>query len=53
MQKLMWMLGSIIGSSAGWWIGDKFSIGTALVLSTIGMAVGTYLGFKLARNYLA
>ena len=28
------------------------AMGTALVLSTIGMAVGTYVGFKFARNYL-
>ena len=52
MLKFMWIVGSIVGSSVGWWIGEKFGMGAALALSTIGMAVGTYVGFKFVRNYL-
>ena len=52
MQRLFWIIGATIGSALGWWAGASFGIMTAFILSSVGTAVGVYLGIKLARDYL-
>jgi uncharacterized protein YcfJ len=51
MRKLCWIIGGSIGGAIGWWIGAKFGIMTAYVLSSAGTLSGVYLGIKLSREY--
>jgi uncharacterized protein YcfJ len=53
MVKRFWMIGGIAGSAIGGYIGREFGgIMTSFVLSSIGMALGVYIGFKIARQYM-
>jgi hypothetical protein len=51
MRKLMVLIGTTVGSSIGWWLGDKFGLMTAFTLSIVGTGVGMYYGIKYAREY--
>jgi hypothetical protein len=37
----------------GWWIGAKYGIGTALVVSTIASFIGIYAGWRIYNDYLS
>ena len=50
MQKILWIVGSTIGSSVGWWLGSYFGMTGSFIVSTIGMAAGTYYGFQLGKK---
>ena len=51
MTKLIVLMGSTVGSYAGWWLGAHVGVMTAFMVSTVGMAAGIYGGRKLARSY--
>ena len=40
-----WLLAFIAGS-AGWWLGQKVGLGTAVVLSAVGTGGGLYAGHR-------
>lgn len=51
MRKLLVLIGTTIGSGIGWWLGDKFGLMTAFMLSIVGTGVGMYYGIKMAKEY--
>ena len=51
MEMLIVMVATTILSAIGWWIGEFFGLGTAVILSIVGTAVGVYYGRKIAREY--
>jgi hypothetical protein len=42
---LGWLAASLLGS-AGWWLGAKVGLGSAVVVSAIASGFGLYLGFR-------
>jgi len=51
MQKLMTIIGTFLGSYAGWAIGERFGIMTAWMLSAVGTGVGLYVSLRIMRDY--
>jgi hypothetical protein len=51
MKKLCIFIGTTIGSSVGWWAGDKFGFMTAFMLSIVGTGFGMYYGVRFAREH--
>ena len=51
MGKLFGFIGATVGSYAGWFLGARVGITTALMLSFVGTGVGIYYGRKIANNY--
>ncbi len=49
MNKLCIFVGMTIGSTLGWMLGDRWGMGTAFVISSVGSLLGVYAGWKLAR----
>jgi hypothetical protein len=46
MRSLIgWLVASVLGG-IGWWLGGVIGIGTALLLSSVGSAVGLWAGFR-------
>ncbi len=53
MNKLCIFIGTLVGSYAGWAMGDSLlglGFGWAFVLSGVGSVAGVYAGWKLARK---
>lgn len=48
MPKLLGSIGSIAGSSAGWWLGAHMGVMTGVLLAAFGTGVGLYAGRRLA-----
>lgn len=48
MTKLLGMVGSFLGSSAGWWVGAHIGITTAVMVSAVGTGAGLFAGRRLA-----
>jgi hypothetical protein len=40
-----WLSASLLGS-AGWWLGARIGLGSAVVVSAIAGGFGLYLGFR-------
>ena len=53
MDKLCIFAGTIIGSYAFWYAGEKLGLGFVgcFVLSGIGSLLGVYAGWKVAQHY--
>lgn len=51
MNRLCTFGGAFIGSYAGWFLGLRFGLGTAIVLSGLAALVGVYAGWKLAQRF--
>ena len=51
MGKVFGFIGATVGSYAGWFIGAKVGITTAVMLSFVGTGFGIYYGRKIASNY--
>ena len=51
MRRLFGIVGSIIGSYAGWALGAPAGIMTAYMLSAVATGVGLWAGFRLAQRY--
>ncbi len=50
MKKLLVLVGTALGSSLGWWLGEAGGIMGRFILSMIGLGVGMYFGAQLARR---
>jgi hypothetical protein len=48
MSKLLGLIGTVVGSSLGWWVGAKVGIMTAVVVSAVGTGLGLYAGRRIA-----
>jgi len=46
-------IGATIGGWVGWWLGERFGIMTAFILSTLGSLGGVILGWRIGRNYFS
>ena len=46
MRSLIGWLTSLVLGSLGWWLGGVIGIGSALLLSLLGSAVGLWAGFR-------
>lgn len=51
MSKLFMLIGSTIGSYAGWWMGAHIGMMTAFAVSMVGTGAGIYYGRQLAQRY--
>lgn len=51
MAKLLGFVGSLVGSSIGWWLGAFAGTMTAFMLSMVGTGVGIYLGRRIAAEW--
>jgi hypothetical protein len=51
MSKLFMLVGSTIGSYAGWWVGGHVGFMTAFFVSIVGTGIGVYGGRRLAQSY--
>ena len=51
MNKLFTFGGATIGSYAGWAVGMRIGIGTAIVLSGVAALAGVVAGWKLAQRF--
>lgn len=51
MKKLFVFIGTTIGSTIGWWLGDKAGMMTAFMLSIVGTGFGMYYGIRAAQKY--
>jgi len=52
MSRIFTLIGSGLGSAAGWWLGARVGLMTAFLLSSVGAGVGFYYGAKFAREML-
>ncbi len=50
MKKLLVTVGTTIGSSLGWWLGDAGGLMGSFVMSMVGFGAGMYGGAWLARR---
>jgi hypothetical protein len=46
MRTLIGWLSAWIAGAAGWWVGAKIGLGTAVMISAVAGAVGLYAGFR-------
>ncbi|MGI9078170.1 MAG: hypothetical protein ACR2G6_12715 [Gemmatimonadaceae bacterium] len=51
MNKLIAVLGSVIGGYAGWWAGAFVGIMTAFLLSVVGSGLGLYTARRMAQHF--
>lgn len=52
-MKIIKIVASTLGSSAGWWLGAHLGLMTAFFLSIIGTAAGVYLANLWTSEYLS
>ena len=52
MSRLLNFIGATIGGSLGWWLGDRWGIMTAFMLSVVGTGVGVYAIRRWFADYL-
>jgi hypothetical protein len=52
MSKLLSFVGATIGGSLGWWLGDRFGVMTAFLLSIVGTGAGIYFFRRWFAEYL-
>ena len=51
MKKLLILIGMTLGGWVGWWLGDRFGVMTAFIVSTLGSLIGVVLAWKVGRRY--
>jgi hypothetical protein len=51
MSKLFMMIGSTLGSYAGWWLGAHAGVMPAFIVSMVGTGLGIYGGRRVAQQY--
>ena len=51
MRGLYTLIGTTVGSYAGWYLGSPAGLMVAFVLGMVGTGVGFYFGRKVARHY--
>ena len=47
----MWLVGSTVGGSLGWWLGSRFGLLAATMLSAVGTGVGVYWARRLMADH--
>lgn len=52
VTKLSGFIGATIGSSLGWWLGQRAGFMTAFLLSIVGTGIGLYFGRRAADQWL-
>jgi hypothetical protein len=52
MGKLLSFTGATIGGSVGWWLGARFGVMAAFLLSIVGTGAGIYLVRRWFADYL-
>ncbi len=52
MKALLKLIGIAAGSSIGWWIGEQVGLMTAVILSSVGAALGLYIIIIVDKKYL-
>ena len=52
MTKVFGFIGATLGSSLGWWIGQREGFMTAFLLSIVGTGFGLYFGRRAADQWL-
>ena len=50
VNKILAIVGSMIGGYAGWWAGAFVGIMTAFILSMVGTGLGVYAGRRMAQH---
>ena len=53
MKKICLLTCITIFSWIGWWLGNRFNLSAAIVVSFIGNLVGVYVGCRINRDYLS
>jgi hypothetical protein len=51
-MKLCIFVGLNLGGYVGWELGEHIGLMTAFLVSGLGSAVGIYVGWRFAREYL-
>ena len=51
-MKLLIFVGLNVFGALGWWVGERFGLVTAFVLSGVGTIFGVYAGWWTARRLL-
>ena len=51
LAKLLWLIGSTVGGWIGWWLGDRFGLFAAVVLSAVGTGVGIYAARRIVAEH--
>jgi hypothetical protein len=46
VRGLVGWLAAFLAGSAGWWLGAKVGLGTAVVLGAVATGVGMYVGYR-------
>jgi hypothetical protein len=46
VRGLVGWLAAFLAGSAGWWLGAKAGLGTAVVLGAVATGVGMYVGYR-------
>lgn len=46
MRGMIGWLAAFLVGSAGWWLGAKVGLGTAVVLGAVASGVGLYVGYR-------
>jgi hypothetical protein len=46
VRGLIGWLAAFLAGSAGWWLGAKVRLGTAVVLGAVATGVGMYVGYR-------
>ena len=52
MRGLFGLLGTFIGGSLGWWLGDLWNLLAAVLLSAVGTGFGLWYGRQLFDRWL-
>lgn len=50
MNKIIAIVGSMVGGYAGWWAGSFVGVMTAFFLSVVGTGLGVYAGRRLVQH---
>lgn len=51
MKTLLILLSTSLLSAIGWHVGAKVGMGTAWLLSSVGLIAGVWVGWKLWREF--
>lgn len=52
LRALIGWLAAFFAGSAGWWLGAKVGLGSAVLLGAVASGVGLYSGFRWFDNNL-
>jgi hypothetical protein len=52
-MKLLIFIGMNLGGFVGWSLGENYGVWIAFLGGSVGSVLGVYLGWRVARYYLA